>query len=134
LKGPGLATIARRMQTPLRAVVSSWAVSAVLFLVGGCDRKEQATPAADVVADEHGFSPASITLPQGGPGSHATVTFVRTTDKTCATEVVFPELKLEQKLPINQVVSIEVPTQAAQRLGFQCGMGMYKGSLLVTAK
>jgi plastocyanin domain-containing protein len=100
-----------------------------------CDKRSAAAPpSADVVASEHGFSPPSLKLTQGGPGSHAAVTFVRTTDKTCATEVVFPELKIEQKLPLNQMVSVEVPTDTARTLTFQCGMAMYKGALVVTSK
>jgi plastocyanin domain-containing protein len=89
---------------------------------------------ADVTASERGFSPPSLKLTPGGPGSHAGVTFLRTSDKTCATEVVFPDLKIEQKLPMNQVVSVEVPTDAERTLTFQCGMGMYKGALVVTSR
>jgi plastocyanin domain-containing protein len=113
-------------------------VAALTCLVLGtpaCGKKaEGAAPQADVTASEHGFSPPSLKLTQGGPGSHASVTFVRTTDKTCATEVVFPDLKIEQKLPLNQVVSIEVPTDSARTLTFQCGMAMYKGALVVSAR
>jgi plastocyanin domain-containing protein len=110
-------------------------VTALFASVGACDKKPAAAaPRADVIASEHGFSPPSLKLAQGGPGAHATVTFVRTTDQTCATEVVFPDLKIEQKLPLNQVVSIEVPTDIARTLTFQCGMAMYKGALVVTSK
>jgi plastocyanin domain-containing protein len=96
--------------------------------------KSQAAPLADVTAGEHGFSPASVKLPGGGPGSHMGVTFVRTTDRTCATEVVFPDLKIEQKLPLNQVVSVDLPTDSAKTLTFQCGMGMYKGAIVVSQR
>jgi plastocyanin domain-containing protein len=115
-------------------LVFSLASSAAPVSLAACDRKTEISPMAAVTATDHGFSPPSLALPQGAPGSHTTVTFVRTTDKTCATEVVFPSLKVEQKLPLDQVVSIEVPTDAVQTLTFQCGMGMYKGSLLVKAK
>ncbi len=84
-----------------------------------------------VVASEHGFSPGSLALPAGAPGSKVAVTFVRTTDDTCATEVVFPDLDVKRDLPLNQIVSIDVPTGAARTLTFQCGMGMFKGQLLV---
>jgi plastocyanin domain-containing protein len=84
-----------------------------------------------VTAGEHGFVPASLAIPKGGPGSKATVTFVRTTDKTCATEVVFPELNLTKPLPLNEAVAIDVPSDAPRTLTFQCGMAMYKGALLV---
>jgi hypothetical protein len=107
---------------------------AAAALASGCKRSDAGTPAADVVASEHGFSPTSLKLTQGGPGSHAAVTFVRTSDKTCATEVVFPDLNLQRDLPLNKVVSVEVPTDSARTLTFQCGMGMYKGALVVTSK
>jgi plastocyanin domain-containing protein len=109
---------------------------AIVFasVASACKRSEAGAPAADVVASEHGFSPASLRLTQGGPGSHAAVTFVRTTDKTCATEVVFPDLNLQRDLPLGKVVSVEVPTDSSRTLTFQCGMGMYKGALVVTSK
>lgn len=104
------------------------------LLAGACKSSEASSPLADVTASEHGFTPASLKLPGGGPGSHGTVTFVRTTDKTCATEVVFPDLKLEKTLPLNQVVAVDLPTDAPKTLTFQCGMGMYKGAVVVNAK
>jgi plastocyanin domain-containing protein len=90
-----------------------------------------ATGEARIVADEHGFTPSSISVPKGPAGSKATLTFVRTTDKTCATEVVFPELNVEKPLPLNVPVSLDVPSDAARTLHFQCGMAMFKGALLV---
>jgi plastocyanin domain-containing protein len=117
-----------------RHLTAAWVFAAVAALLSGCKKSDASTPTADVTASEHGFSPPSLKLTQGGPGSHAAVTFVRTTDKTCATEVVFPELNIERKLPLNQVVSVEVPTDTARSLTFQCGMAMYKGALVVTSK
>jgi plastocyanin domain-containing protein len=109
---------------------------------GGCDKKSDAStgtpslvPAAPgeirVTASEHGFSPDSLAISKGAAGSLATVSFVRTTDQTCATEVVFPELDIKRALPLNQPVAINVPSDSARTLTFQCGMGMYKGALLV---
>ena len=99
-----------------------------------CNKSAASAPLADVTAGEHGFTPTSFPLKAGGPGSHGTVTFIRTTDKTCATEVVFPDLNIEKKLPLNQVVSVDLPTDTAKTLTFQCGMAMYKGAVVVTAK
>jgi plastocyanin domain-containing protein len=90
-----------------------------------------ATGEARIVADEHGYTPSSVAVPKGPAGSKVKLTFVRTTDKTCATEVVFPDLKVEQPLPLNQPVSVEVPSDTPRTLTFQCGMGMFKGALLV---
>jgi hypothetical protein len=119
-------------------------VLAALALLPGCSKKadaggESSAPSMlgamggplSVTAGEHGFTPASLAIPKGGPGSKATVTFVRTTDKTCATEVVFPDLNIDKPLPLNHAVDIDVPSDAARTLTFQCGMAMYKGALVV---
>jgi plastocyanin domain-containing protein len=111
---------------------ASLAVMAVLA-AAGCSKPSPA-PMADVTANEHGFTPPSLKIPSGGPGSHGSVSFVRTTDQTCATKVVFPDLKLQKDLPLNQVVKVDLPTDTAKTLSFQCGMGMYKGAVVVATK
>ena len=82
----------------------------------------------DVTAGANGFQPNSVTVKQGEP---TTLVFTRTTDETCATEVVFPEIKLEKKLPLNQQVAVEVPVDQARTLGFQCGMAMFKSKVVI---
>jgi plastocyanin domain-containing protein len=115
-----------------QAVVCIAVAASSIFAVG-CKKSEASdAPKADVVASEHGFTPSTLTLPTGGPGSHHAVTFVRTSDKTCATEVVIPDMKIDEKLPLNQVIAVYVPTDTPRTLTFQCGMGMYKGSVVVT--
>ena len=116
---------------------------AAAALLPGCSKKaaasgESSDPslaavggALTVTAGEHGFKPASLAIPKGGPGSKATVTFVRTTDKTCATEVVFPDLSVTKPLPLNEAVAVDVPSDTPRTLTFQCGMAMYKGALVV---
>jgi len=57
--------------------------------------------------------------------------FTRKVEATCATEVVFPALKIQKPLPLGQPVIIDVPPQAAGHLAFACGMNMFKGQLIV---
>ena len=99
-------------------------------LFGGCksDAPKPASGDIPITADEKGFTPSSVTLQKG---SKATLVFTRTTDKTCADKVVFPELKIEKDLPMNTAVKIDVPTDKEQKLTFQCGMAMYKSSVVV---
>ena len=73
-----------------------------------------------------GFVPAHVALADGRG-----LVFRRTSDGTCATSVAFPELGLEKALPLNQDVSVELPTSAKGELTFQCGMGMYRGKVVV---
>lgn len=58
------------------------------------------------------------------------LTFTRTTDATCATEVVVPTLKIRRPLPLDTPVTVELTTQN-QDMAFACGMNMLRGTLLV---
>jgi plastocyanin domain-containing protein len=81
-----------------------------------------------VTVDDKGFTPSSVSFKKG---DHAQLVFTRTTDATCATEVVFPELKITKPLPLKQPVTIDVPTSDAKTLTFQCGMGMFKSKVVI---
>jgi hypothetical protein len=86
--------------------------------------------AVPVTAGEDGFKPSSVTFAKGSAGK---LVFTRTTDETCATEVVFPELDIKKELPKGKPVTVDIPTDKAQKLTFQCGMGMYKSSVVISA-
>ena len=84
--------------------------------------------AAKVVVSEKGYEPATVTLRAGTP---ARVTFVRTTDKTCGTEVVFPSLNIKRALPLNEPVVIEFTPAKSGDIAFACGMNMLHGTVVV---
>lgn len=81
-----------------------------------------------ITVDGKGFHPSHVELKKGGPG---TLTFVRTTDDTCAKAVVFKELAIKKDLPLNQPVAIDIPTDKARDLTFACGMGMFESTLTI---
>lgn len=92
------------------------------------DRRNEAAQTAKVVVNEQGYEPARVTLRAGRP---ARLTFVRTTDKTCGTEVVFPSLNIKKALPLNQAVTIEFTPAKTGEIAFACGMNMLKGIVVV---
>ena len=75
-----------------------------------------------------GFSPNYVSANKGEP---LMLEFTRLSDKTCATKVVFPELGISKDLPLRSAVSVHVPTDRTRQLTFQCGMGMYKSSVVI---
>ena len=84
---------------------------------------------AKVVVSEQGFEPSRVTL---RPGVAARLTFLRTTDKTCGTEAVFPSLNIRRTLPLNQGVDIEFTPRNSGEIAFACGMKMLTGTVVVT--
>ena len=63
--------------------------------------------------------------------SPARLTFLRTTDKTCGTEVVFPSLNIKRALPLNEAVVIEFTPAKSGDIAFACGMNMLHGTIVV---
>jgi plastocyanin domain-containing protein len=121
------------MQT--RSIVSIFAFASILGLgraaSAGSTLARSSAPATStvrVVVDSQGFAPASIEVKKGQP---VTLESVRTTDGTCAKEVVVPTLNVRKPLPLNTPVDIPIPADRTTTYAFACGMGMFKGSVVV---
>jgi plastocyanin domain-containing protein len=103
-----------------------------LAVVAACKPKATAdvptSGPVKVVVDADGFAPSHVTFKKGAPAS---LVFTRTTDETCATQVVFPDLGITKDLPKGSPVTIDVPTDKPQNLTFQCGMGMYRSAVVI---
>ena len=106
-----------------RATGSSGAESSV----SGGTASRPGVQVASIVVNEKGFEPARVPLRAGMP---ARLTFLRTADNTCGTEVVFPSLDIRRPLPLNQPVTIEF-TPSGGEIAFTCGMHMLHGSIVV---
>ena len=105
---------------------SSLASLAVLLLViQGSPQQVQETT---VKVTEKGYEPAELKLRLGVP---ARLTFVRETDATCGTEVVFSEYDIERVLPLKERVVVEFTPQKSGEFTFTCGMKMLKGKLVI---
>lgn len=75
-----------------------------------------------------GFQPTSIKLRRG---VRTRLTFLRTTDATCAKEIVLPDFDIRRALPLNQPVVITFTPRKRGPLTFACGMNMMRGQLIV---
>jgi len=116
----------------MKTTNTAWFFTALAFsMTLACNKSDaagkQGAGGTSVIADDHGYTPSSIDVPVDKPTA---VTFTRTTDDTCAKEVVFPELKINEPLPLNKPVTITIPAGPARTLTFQCGMGMFKGKVV----
>lgn len=83
---------------------------------------------AKVTVSDTSFEPSRLTLRAGVP---ARLTFTRTSEKTCATSVVFPSLNIRRDLPLNQPVTVEFTPVSTGEIAFECGMKMLHGTLVV---
>ncbi len=89
------------------------------------------TPASEeieVTVDKNGYTPSVVEVAKAGK---VKLLFKRTSAVGCGERVVFPALGIAKDLPVGTVVAIEVEAKAGERIAFTCGMGMYKGALVV---
>ena len=111
-----------------------WVILSVLFVLTTiCQINAQAkhkpkTQTARVLISEQGYSRTTIRLRRGVP---ARITFLRTTDATCATEVVIADFGIRRSLPLNQAVAVAFTPKKSGEIGFACGMNMMHGKLIV---
>ncbi len=81
-----------------------------------------------VRVDGSGFTPANFALKKG---VLTRLVFTRTTDETCATEIVWPDFKIQKKLPLNVPVTLEITPKTSGTSSFACGMNMLKGTAVI---
>jgi len=90
---------------------------------------EAHTRTVKIRVDKNGFSPSSI---EAEAGHKLNLVFNRADKNNCGNKVVFPKLKIRKNLPVGKDVIVSfTPTEAGQ-VTFTCGMGMMKGSIVVT--
>jgi plastocyanin domain-containing protein len=83
---------------------------------------------AKIEINTKGYKPTSLKLRRG---IRARVTFVRTTDATCAKEIVLPDFNIRRALPLNQPVVVTFTPTNRGTFTFVCGVNMMRGQLIV---
>ena len=75
-----------------------------------------------------GYSPDTIVVERGKP---VRLSFRREETAACSEQVIFPDFGRSADLPEGQVVPVELVPEAPGEYGFECGMGMLHGKLVV---
>lgn len=99
--------------------------------------KHQVAEESAAVADDQqvvdvevkgGYSPEVVILKKGVP---AILNFTRTDSSSCLDRVIFSDFGINQELPQNEKESIQIDTDKAGEYGWQCGMDMFHGKLVI---
>jgi len=78
---------------------------------------------------EKGYEPSPVTLKQGEP---VKLVLTRTTDHTCATEIVLEDYNINTPLPLNKPVEVAFTPNKSGKLVYGCAMGkMISGVFMV---
>jgi hypothetical protein len=81
-----------------------------------------------ITVDGEGFHPNRIAA---HPGQPITLALTRTTNETCANQIVIASLGVTKDLPLNETVEVTVTPAEKGEIAFACGMNMLKGSIVV---
>jgi plastocyanin len=144
LVGPSPSEVSAYVSFPRAGLYKLWAqfrrdekvitVPFVLNVAAAAARREE--PAASVPADairinvtSSGYEPAQINAKRGQPVKLA---FYRADARGCAGTVVFPQLNVRRQLNAGETTVVEVTPAESGEITFTCGMGMYKGALVVS--
>lgn len=84
--------------------------------------------ATRVIVSRKGFDPKEITLKKG---EAIKLAFYRIDEENCADEVVFKDTDVRKKLPLGEVVVVDLPASDKSEITFACGMDMYRGKLIL---
>lgn len=83
-----------------------------------------------IIVEGGAYDPARIEVAANKP---VQLTFIRKDASPCAAQVVFGDLDISHELSMDSPTRITLPTLKPGEYEFTCQMGMYRGSLRVTA-
>jgi plastocyanin domain-containing protein len=81
-----------------------------------------------VAVGASGYTPSEVTA---AAGEEVRLVFTRTSDEGCGQQLVFPEMHIHRDLPLDEPVPVDITMPASGTVAFTCGMGMYRGALVV---
>ena len=84
--------------------------------------------AIEISVTADGFVPANIKVQKG---QLVRLVVTRRVERTCATEIVIRDQGINQKLPLNQPVTVEFTPGKSGQIRYACGMDMISGVIVV---
>jgi plastocyanin domain-containing protein len=99
---------------------------------GGSHASEGAQKGAarivEMTVTSDGFVPAEVKVKKG---EKVRLAITRKTDRTCAKEIVVKDYGINQPLPLEKTVYVELTPTKTGRVKYACGMDMITGFLVV---
>jgi plastocyanin domain-containing protein len=74
-----------------------------------------------------GYKPSVIKI---NKDQETTFLIKRTEANSCLEEIVFPEFKIKEYLPVNEIVTVKIKPTDKGEFKFHCGMNMYHGKVV----
>jgi plastocyanin domain-containing protein len=88
---------------------------------------KKAGQTVEMKVTDKGFEPANVTVKKGQP---VTLVITRTTEKTCATDIVIDDYGIKTALPLNEAVKVSFTPKKAGQLKYGCAMNKMVGGVL----
>ena len=130
--------VSKILVAPLAAAILSAAVTARADdHAAGASTHSHAVPATksqksvqtvEVAVTKDGFVPSTVTVRHGQP---VKLIVTRKVERTCATDIVSKDLGVNQSLPLDKPVTVNVAAKKPGEYRFACAMDMIAGTLKV---
>src|SRR4030065_353501 len=89
------------------------------FFFGKKDEAVMVKPGGVDIVVDGGYKPATIKIKKG---TDTKLTFLRRDPNSCLEEVVFPDFKIKEYLPMEKPVTINLNPKKSGTFNFHCGM------------
>ena len=102
-------------------VVTYW------FFLMKKDKTVEVERSIDILVDG-GYSPSKISVKKN---KTTQINFLRKDPSSCLEEVLLPDFKIRQYLPLNKKISISITPKKEGEYEIVCGMNMFHGKIIV---
>ncbi|MDB4990248.1 MAG: Lead, cadmium, zinc and mercury transporting ATPase [Myxococcaceae bacterium] len=100
---------------------------AALLSAASCSNKPPFANEVAMTVTDTGFEPQNLRVHEGQP---VVLTITRTSDSTCATEIVLDEYGVKTKLPLGEPVKVTFTPTKSGTLKYGCAMQKMVGGVI----